>query len=209
MSFVKKSIIIVISVATLITVSQFLSKTDNQALYARSQQDARTEAVQPDSQVFVPDYMKHYKEKYEAKYENAPFEIVWTSVKEVLDEMKCYYQTPSYRVDTSGYYIGSITTEDWIFAEGEDSTYDLIKRYSLDVPQIPGAIWSTGRLNFKFRVQQISDKAILITLRTKMSGKENSATQQVHFWKSNGLLEEEVLAKIEAKMQAYFKENSN
>ena len=49
MSFVKKSIIIVISVAMLITVSQFLSKTDNQALYARSQQDTQKEAVHQES----------------------------------------------------------------------------------------------------------------------------------------------------------------
>lgn len=206
MSFVKKSLIIAFSIFALILVSQVISKQDNQTLYARGQESGVLIA-QSDTAVFVPERLKYYKEQYEATYK-ANFEIVWNSVKETLDEMKCHYLSPSFRVDSAGFYIGSITTEDWVFSEGTDSTFELINRYGLDVPQIPGAIWITGRLAFKIRIRQIDDQTIFISFKTKMSGREDSSTQQVHYWKSNGLLELAFLERVDAKMQAFFKENN-
>ncbi len=206
MGFVKKSLIIAFSVFALILISQAITKRESHALYARDQESSPMIA-QSDSAVFVPEKMKYYKEQYEANYK-APFEIVWNSVKETLDEMKCHYLSPSFRVDTSGFYIGSITTEDWVFAEGTDSTYDLINRYGLDFPQIPGAIWVSGRLSFKIRIRQIDDNTIMVSFKTKMSGREDSTTQQVHFWKSNGLLELAFLERIDARMQSFYKEGN-
>lgn len=207
MSFVKKSLIIAFSIFALILISQAITKQDNQALYARSQEVPQQVAPTADTVVFIPERLKYFKEQYEARYQ-APFEIVWNSVKETLDDMKCHYLSPSFRVDSAGFYVGAITTEDWVFAEGTDTTFEAINRYGLDVPQIPGAIWITGRLNFKIKIRQIDDKTIFISFKTKMSGREDSSTQQVHFWKSNGLLELALLEKIDAKMQAYFKEGN-
>ncbi len=55
---------------------------------------------------------------------------------------------------------------------------------------------------------RIDNIAILITLETKMSGREDRTTQQVHFWKSNCLLELSFPERIDSEIQAFFKEGN-
>ncbi len=147
----------------------------------------------------VPERLKYYKEKYELTY-NAPFELVWNSIQQSLDDINCSYMKPNYKITEEGYYKGTIKTDFCLFTEGEDSTFDVLEKYSYKLPLIRGGKWINGRLQYKFLIKQTGDNEVYVLLKTEMSGYEAAVTNEVQFWKSNGILEKRLIDIINSKV---------
>ena len=168
------------------------------AMMAAPATTADTLSTEPDE---LPERTRYYKEKYEESY-NSSFENVWSSIKEVLEEMGAHIATQKYSQNDEGFYKGTIRSDAWVFSEGTDSTYRLLQKYSYDMKVIPGSIWVNGRLEFKFKVTEVSPDNVALVMTTKMSAHETYVTEIVHFWQSNGLLEKQFLESLNAKIAA-------
>ena len=136
-----------------------------------------------------------YKEKYEQTF-NYSFEIVWNAIKEALKEINCLPSQEKYQQTDAGLYKGNLKSDYCVFSIGDDTTFKALKRYSLEVPYIRGGIWINGRMLYKFRLTEKDDGNVDLVLTGEISGFEDFVTHEVHFWKSNGILETEMLKKI-------------
>lgn len=143
----------------------------------------------------IPEEQKFYKEKYEETY-NQPFEIVWKAIKKSLEDIGCMVAQENAKQDTTGTYRGYLKSEMCVIVSGKEITLDTIQKYSLHVPVILGGVWLNGRIQFKYTVKEEKDGKVSLVMRTEMSGFENFVTHEVHFWKSNGMLEMEMLDRI-------------
>lgn len=159
---------------------------------------ADTLSNEPDQ---LPERTRYFKEKYIETY-NAPFEKVWTSIKETLQGMGANVASQKYSQTEDGFYKGTIRSDAWVFTEGKDSTYRILQKYSYDMIAIPGSIWTNGRLEFKIKVEEIATDSVQIIMTTKMSAMETHVTEIVHFWQSNGLLEKKFLEDLKAKIES-------
>lgn len=149
----------------------------------------------------VPERLKYYKEKYEEVFD-APFVTVWNSIKEIITVSGCQLTSQKYSQTDEGYYKGIIRTDYCIFATGPDSSYKLCQMYQMDMPYLPSAKWISGRINYKIILKEMPDGKVSMTLTSEMSGYEVSVTNKVHFWKSNGLLEHQIIEEFKKKIEA-------
>lgn len=149
----------------------------------------------------VPERLKYYKEKYEEVFD-APFVTVWNSIKEVIAATGCQLITQKYAQTDEGYYKGTIKTDYCVFASGIDSSYKLCQTYQVDMPYIPGSDWVSGRINYKIVLKEMPDGKVSMTLTSEMSGYESKITYKVHFWKSNGMLEHQIIEDFKKKIEA-------
>lgn len=148
----------------------------------------------------VKENLKYYKKKYDETY-NYPFEVVWASVKKSVADLNCQLMKENYtQNDTSGLFKGSIHTDYCVFSTGSDSTFKVLRKYSLKVPFIRGGVWVTGRVQFKFVVTERKDATVYLTVKGEISGFEEYVTAQVHFWESNGYLETKILETIKKNL---------
>ena len=136
----------------------------------------------------VESRLRFYKEKYEMKFED-PFEVVWNSILEAIQNTGCMIATSSSRQTDEGFYRGVIKSDFCVFSVGEDSTYSVLQKYSFDMPVIPSAKWESGRIQHKFIVKELEDGSIDVLHTSEMSGWEGRVTSQVHFWQSSGMFE--------------------
>ncbi len=143
----------------------------------------------------VPERLKYYKEKYEEEF-NSSFVTVWNSIKEAIANTGCQIVTQKYSQNDEGYYKGTIKTDYCIFAEGPDTTYRVAQDLQYDMPYIPGANWVNARINYKIVVKELGDGKVSMVLTSEMSGYEAHVTFKVHFWKSNGILEHQLLENL-------------
>lgn len=153
------------------------------------------EEVMEDAPPAKEERMKYYKEKYEDTF-NALFEDVWQAVQKSLEDKSCQVLKKTYSQNDEGFYKGVITSDYCIFALGSDTTKENLEMYSLKVPFIRGAVWVTGRVKYKFIINENSDGTVHLRLTGEISGFEEHVTESVHFWESNGYFETMTLQRI-------------
>lgn len=129
---------------------------------------------------------------------NYPIKTVWKSIKRAFF-MKGSFSDPSTREpkldDKTNLYRGSIRSDFCVFAAGDDTTADVLERYGR-LPVIRGGKWIAGRAKYEFLVREITEEQTMISLVCGVSGYEDAVTGSVHFWNSNGILDQEILALI-------------
>ncbi len=142
----------------------------------------------------VPKGYEFYKEKYEEDFQNS-FEEIWDAVIYSLEEMGCNLMNKNTRINDEGLYRGVAQSDFCVFAQG-DTTFNALKKYSLDMPFIRAGKWDNGRMQYKFIVQEKGEKNVHLILTSEMSGFESYVTGKVHFWRSNGILELALLERV-------------
>lgn len=132
------------------------------------------------------------------------FPIVWRAVHKLLEEMKIQIESKKKSDDSP--YKGNIRTEYYVFAAGEDTTYDVLERYGV-TPMVRGGVWLTGRIQYKIILKESDDaESTDLKLTGDLSGYEGHVTNAVQFWNSNGILEKEFIARLLKKVEAVAKE---
>ncbi len=128
---------------------------------------------------------------------------VWRAIKSSMAEVECskpqVEQKPEEAPD-GGFQRASYFSDFCVLAQGEDTTKNVIKRYS-EVPRIRGGIWTTFRIQYKFNLKEIEGNQTKLILRAQCSGYEEFITQETHFWNSNGTLEKEMMARVLANVK--------
>jgi len=109
--------------------------------------------------------------------------------------------------EEGGIYKGQYVSDYCVMSQGEDSTRDVIQRYS-DAPRIRGGIWVTCRVQYKINVKEEEGGTTKIILRAEMSGFEEFITVANHFWLSNGTLEKQMMAAILAHIEEELKKSN-
>lgn len=153
----------------------------------------------------VPERLRYYKEKYEETF-NEPFDVVWRAIKKSLDDIGCMINYEKYQQDDEGFLSGTLKSDFCVFAMGKDTTFQALKRYSYEMPLIRGGIWINGRINYTFKVKENKDGTVHLSFTGRLSGFEDFVTHQVHFWKSNGILETQMLERIKSNVPLVKKE---
>jgi len=148
----------------------------------------------------VPEHMKLYKDKYEEFYDES-FEVVWAATLEAVNELGCQIAREAYSQNEEGLYKGIIRTDMCVFTKGSDSTYDVLQKYSKEMPFIRGGIWENGRMQYKFVVKELADGRVHLLQKSELSGFEDNITHRVHFWESNGILETRIMTRIDNKIK--------
>lgn len=142
----------------------------------------------------VPKGYEYYKEKYEDDFAHN-FETVWNAVLYSLEEIGCQVMSKNTRINDEGHYRGVVQSDFCVFSLG-DTTFSVLRKYSLDMPFIRAGKWENGRLQYKFVIQEKGENDVHLVMTTEMSGFESYVTGKVHFWRSNGLLEMAMLERI-------------
>ncbi|MBC8124150.1 MAG: hypothetical protein H7X70_00320 [Candidatus Kapabacteria bacterium] len=129
---------------------------------------------------------------------NGSFGKVWRSVKRSMEAFGCpkpQIEKIIEPAEEGGLYKGQYISDYCILSEGEDSTRDVIEKYSV-APRIRGSIWVTCRVQYKLNVKEEEGGKTKIILRAEMSGFEEFITAANHFWVSNGDLERSMMLSI-------------
>jgi hypothetical protein len=142
----------------------------------------------------------YFKEKYEDTLTYS-FEVVWNAIKLSLESINCLVSQEKYSQTDQGLFKGSLKSDYCVFSQGKDSTFDVLKKYSIEVPYIRGGMWLTGRMQYKFNLTEREDNTIYLLLKGEVSGWEEFVTHEVHFWKSNGYFEAMMLKRIKANCE--------
>ncbi len=133
---------------------------------------------------------------------NKPFPQVWKAVKKAIKQKGCAVESEKRSVDEANdTYKGNIRSEACVLISGEDSTREVLMRWG-KVPMIRGGVWVSGRAQYNFAVQDMPDKSVQVVMTIEMSGKEDFITKEVHFWHSNGVLDEEMEAMLKAAVES-------
>jgi len=134
------------------------------------------------------------------------FPTVWKAVHKLLEEMKIQIESEKKSNENAeNLYKGNIRTEYYVFAAGEDTTYDVLERYGV-TPMVRGGVWLTGRIQYKIILKENADNTTDLKLTGDLSGYEGHVTNAVQFWNSNGILEKEFIARLLKKVEAVAKE---
>jgi len=140
-------------------------------------------------------------EGYERVF-NASFETVWNTVIKAIENLNCQILQKNYNQTEEGYYKGKIFSDYCVILGKTDSTWDVLKKYSVKIPIIRGGVWISGRIQYKFWLTENPDGTTHLKLKGQISGMEEHATAKVHFWESNGILEREILNKIQYTLES-------
>ncbi len=157
-----------------------------------------------DSKKQVPEHLKFYKEKYEMRYDK-PFEIVWNAIKKSVSDLPCQIAQENYRATDEGMYKGVIKSDFCVFVAGKEKTFDTLKKYSYELPVIRGGIWENGRMQYTFIVKEEAGGTVYLQIKGEMSGFEEFVTHEVHFWKTNGMFETEMMDRIKQNIEVVLK----
>lgn len=135
----------------------------------------------------IPEKLKYVREKYEETFQ-ADFDKVWNSVLKFVEEKNCGIESQKVRQNDAGKQRGICKTALCVFASGTDSTFNKIQEYGLNPPFIRGGVWTSGRIQYRFIVEDLGS-GIHVEIRSELSGFEEHATFKAHFFDTNGLLE--------------------
>ena len=149
----------------------------------------------------VDEKMKYYKEKYEAAFD-APFEVVYRAAKQSISELNCMIMNESYSQTDEGLYKGRVKSDICVLVDGKDSTWDVLQKYSVDLPIIRGGVWQNGGIQYNFILKETKDGKVLVTLKGEISGFEEYVTYLRHFWESNGYLETMMLDRLKKNIES-------
>ncbi len=145
----------------------------------------------------------YYRESFDTTFTDVDFASVWNSIIEVCESEKIFFITKRTKQDDEGLYKGIIKSDYFIFVDGADDTYDVLKKYSFkDLPFIRGGIWQNGRVQYKMILKEESDGTVNLVIKCEISGYESLVTEEVAFWSSNGYFETQILEKIGKKVTA-------
>ena len=146
---------------------------------------------------FTPDSLTVLTESF-----SKPFPTVWKAILKVVKEKGCAIESKKESVDEkTETRRGNIRSEACVMISGEDSTRDVMLVWG-KVPMIRGGVWVSGRVQYNFVVSDMPDKSVKVVLTVELSGNENYITSQVHFWHSNGILDNEMMEKLKAALSA-------
>jgi hypothetical protein len=146
--------------------------------------------------------MKFFREKYELNFPNETFEHVFKAITKSLEEKSCQLMKKTYNQNDQGFYKGTVISDYCIFAMGKDTTIDNLKLYSIAVPIIRGGVWTTGRFQYKFIIEEKEDGSVYFRIKGEVSGFESFVTESVHFWESNGYLETKMMERVKRHIEA-------
>ncbi len=139
----------------------------------------------------------YYRESFDTTFTNIDFATVWNSIVEVCEAEKIFFITKRTKQDDEGLFKGIIKSDYFIFVDGADNTYDILKKYSFkDLPFVRGGVWQNGRVQYKMILKEKDDGTIDLTIKCEISGYESLVTEEVAFWSSNGYFETKILEKI-------------
>jgi hypothetical protein len=192
----KMKFFLTLAVIIVFTAISAYSQTDDKSNKINNYQVlAINDSTNKDDEDEVPEKIRYYKEKYEEKYKEE-FQIVWKAIKMSVDEISCLLATDNNKQNDDGTFQGVLKTDFCVLAQGDDTTKFVLQRYSLKVPYIMGGLWINGRIQYTFIVKEQADGYVNLVLRAEMSGMEDYVTHEVHFWKSNGILEHQMIERI-------------
>jgi hypothetical protein len=143
----------------------------------------------------------YYRPAFDTTFKDVDFQTVWNSIIEVCEAEKIYFITKKTKQDDEGLYKGIIKSDYFIFVDGADNTYEVIKKYSFkDLPFIRGGEWQNGRVQYKMILTENSDGTVFLDVKCEISGYESLVTEEVAYWSSSGYFETKILEKIGAKV---------
>jgi len=148
--------------------------------------------------------LKFFKEKYDTVYD-APFDIVYKATKKSIEELNCLVSKSTFSQTETGFYKGLIRSDYCVFSDGKDTTFEVLNKYSLNMPSVRGGRWDNGRSQYKFTILELPDGKVSLELKGDVSGYESYATNQYHFWRSNGILETRMMANVRKKIVEFMK----
>lgn len=134
------------------------------------------------------------------------FPTLLKAVKKTMADMGCRVEVEKTEQGSDNLYKSNIRTEFYIFATGEDTTKDVAERYSCEgdgcenFPFIRAGVWTSARIQYKMFLKEKDDNSVDFRLEGELSGFEEWVTHKVHFWDSNGILEQNFFAKIKANL---------
>jgi len=150
------------------------------------------------------DPLRFYKAKYDTSF-MAPIDAVREAVRKAIEDINCVVVQDVMKTNEDGWLKVIIKSDYCVFIEG-DGTFDLLQKYSYEMPFIRGGSWRNGRMQYKFILTEKPDESVYVLLKGQMSGYEDSVTNRVHFWVSNGLYEHEMLMAIKRYLGEIVKE---
>jgi len=138
-----------------------------------------------------------------------PFPIVWRAIKQIIEEQHCGIESEKQSFDEqTERYSGNIRSAPCVLASGEDSTYEVLKRYGR-VPIIRGGVWTSGRIQYNFNVKDIDNKKVQVVLTGELSGFEAYVTHLSHAWNANGILERQMMQRLREVLEKPKEEKNN
>ena len=123
------------------------------------------------------------------------FGAAWEAVKRAMAEFRC--EKPQQEkviepAEVDGFYKGLYVSDYCILKTGEDSTAKVMELYG-KLPRIRQGVWINGRIQFKINVREEERGKTKVVLKAELSGFEEFITNAVHFWNSNGILEQRAM----------------
>lgn len=167
--------------------------------------------LMPDFPEEIPEELQYFKDVYEETF-TAPFEVVYKAVKSSLEDLSCQTIKDAYKQTDDGFFKGFINSDYCVVASGQDSTIDVMKKFSFAAseeklkrkrfPIIRGGTWLYGRMQYKMVITEKENGSVHVLLKGELSGFESYVTNRVHFWDSNGYLEQKMLERIRRHVAA-------
>lgn len=153
----------------------------------------------------VPEHLKFYKEKYEIKVPaggTKTTEEIFDVIVKIVEDGKCQVGTKTIKPDekNNGLLKGKVESDFCVFVDGKDLAFDTLQVYSYKLPVIRGGIWENGRIQYKVYLKEYDDGAVDLLIKAEISGMESFVTNDIHFWKSNGIFETRLVEKIKTKL---------
>lgn len=150
------------------------------------------------------DEEKKPQTEYEETFKK-PFTTVWKCVKHALETGGCLLEKEKYFETDERLYKGKINSVFCVIAGGPDTTLKILEKFSIRVPYIRAANWTSARLQYIFLVTENKDGSTKVNLKGEISGYEEYVTNQFHFFESNGILENAMMENLK-KVVAEWKE---
>lgn len=144
--------------------------------------------------------MKYFKEVYKEDLDDVYFVDVWNAVVESIEDQGCAMMTKVQKTNDEGFLKGVMKSEFCVFVN-DDTTFDLLRIYSVKMPVIRGGIWTSGRIQFKIILEEINEgEGTSILIKGELSGSEDNVTNEVHFWEANGWFQTDLLYRVKHKL---------
>ncbi|MFA6571564.1 MAG: hypothetical protein WCT77_10060 [Bacteroidota bacterium] len=194
MKLVKFILYLIVILTVVISGSDFSSAQDT------TKPAPKKTKVEPKFKEEIPENLRYFKETYDTTYQ-VPFEIVYKAIKKSIEEMNCMISKQTYSQTEKGLYKGIIRSDACLFTQDPDSTFDVLKKYSIDMPIIRGGRWVNGRMMYKFTITEVENGKVHFLLKADLSGFEEHVTYLVHFWKSNGWLETLMMERVDKNIK--------
>ncbi len=142
--------------------------------------------------------MKDTKKTYDAE-----FGSVYKAVKKAISETGCLLEKDVAKQGADGLYKGKVASTFCVLYSGIDSAYEEMVKYAEKIPRVRAATWSSLRVQYTFYLQEDEDGMVELKLQTELSGFEEYITSKFHFFDSNGVLDEQILADVDMYVEQF------